>query len=168
MPDIFPVQVLTDGLLLSAVVGVIIMISLFVNPRIWRHDYPEAIRVKIPPLNALEKRQRAVFAVLFMGGTVGLTLFFGLQLREQQGGALSFLTIFVHLYLVFNIFNLFDAVVLDYLFLGLLRPKFALVPEIAGMEHVLMDTRLHITNYLKGIIFGAVFSLPLALLVMVL
>lgn len=168
MPDIFPVQVLTDGLLLSAVVGVIIMISLFVNPRIWRHDYPEAIRVKIPPLNALEKRQRAVFAVLFMGGTVGLTLFFGLQLREQQGGALSFLTIFVHLYLVFNIFNLFDAVVLDYLFLGLLRPKFALVPEIAGMEHVLMDTRLHITNYFKGIIFGTVFSLPLAVLVMAL
>ncbi len=162
MLKLVPVQIVTDGLLLSAVLGTVILISLYVNPRIWIQDYPEAIRVRIPPLNAHEKRQRIFFGVLFMGGMIGMTLYFGLQVRAQQGGAVSFGAVFAHLFLVFNIFNLFDALILDYLFLGLLRPAFALVPEVAGMEHVLVDARLHLVNYLKGIFFAALFCLPLA------
>ncbi|MBL8160535.1 MAG: hypothetical protein JNJ61_01010, partial [Anaerolineae bacterium] len=72
---------------------------------------------------------------------------------------------YVNAFLVLNAFNLFDALVIDYLVLTLMQPRALHVPGIEGMEYALRDPRMHITNYVKGIVFCAVFALPIAAVV---
>ncbi|MBZ0292823.1 MAG: hypothetical protein K8L99_09710 [Anaerolineae bacterium] len=155
-------EAVRDGLLLSLALSVVIVVSLYVNPRVWIQDFPEAVRRIAPPLSPVEKRQRAFFGVLFIGTIVGGIIVIALNLRAQLGGSVSFLTLYVYLWLVANIFNLFDAIVLDYLWLGLAQPKFAMPPEMRGMESTLLDKRMNIINYLKGIVFCTILPLPFA------
>lgn len=155
-------QILAHGLILSGLLGVLILGSLYYNPRLWLSDYPKAMQAKVPPLTRSEKQKRWVVFVLFIGAAMG-TLYFSIaQLRAQNGGAIPFLAAYLNTFLVFNIFNLFDAVVLDWLILTVMKPKFAVLPGAEGMEYLYHDWRLHVGNYLKGIVFCAVFSLPVA------
>jgi hypothetical protein len=161
-------QILFDGLLISLLLTIIIFGSLYINPRLWLQDFPRQIREKAPPLTPAEKRLRTVIMVLFLAAVVVPLYISALRVEATNGGNAAFLTVFVHVFLVFNIFNLFDALVIDYLILAQMRPKFALIPEAEGLEHLFMDWRMHVGNYLKGIVFCAVFSLPIALLVVLL
>lgn len=158
-------QIVVDGLLVSALLSAIIFASLLINPRIWLQDYPAPIREKAAPLNAAEKRMRAAIMLVFLATLVGPLYLSAAGLATRSEGDVSFAAAFVHVFLVFSMFNLVDAVVIDYLVLGLLRPRFALIPEVAGHEHLLLDPRIHVGNFLKGFIFCAVFALPIALLV---
>ena len=49
-------DILIYGLLMSIVTGVLILGSLYINPRIWLQDYPAEIRAKVPPNTPDEKR----------------------------------------------------------------------------------------------------------------
>lgn len=158
-------RVIIDGLLLCGVMGVIILGSLYANPRLWLQDYPRAIRAKVPPNTREEKRIQWIVGLLFLGSMIGILYYSTAQLKAANGGTISFLTAWVHSFLLFNIGNLFDAVVIDYLILIVMKPKFMVLPgtEIADYGEF-NDWRLHMVNYLKGIAIGAVFSLPIAFL----
>jgi hypothetical protein len=156
-------RLLVDGLIFCLIQGVLIMGSLYYNPRIWLHDYPEEIRRLAPPLTAAEKRHRWFFGVPIFLAMLLVPLLSTLQLRADLGGSIPFLTAYAHAFLMANIFNLFDALVIDLLILALLQPRFALIPEIIGRADHLRDWNQHFHNYLKGIVFCAVFSLPIAL-----
>ena len=54
------------------------------------------------------------------------------------------------------------------LILTLMKPKFAVIPGAEGMEYLYRDWGMHLKNYLKGIVILAVFSLPLAVVSLVL
>lgn len=163
MDTLFLERILTDGLLLVIVIGAIILGSLYANPRLWLQDYPKAIRAKVPPNTPQEKRIQKILTVLFLGSAVGILYYSGTQLKTANGGTLSFLTAWLHTFILFNIFNLFDALVIDYLFLTLMKPSFMILPGTTLAEYTIFnDWRLHVGNYLKGVILGAVFSLPIA------
>jgi hypothetical protein len=85
-------------------------------------------------------------------------------LRSAYDGAVPFLTAYLHFFGVLSIFNLFDAVVLDLLVLTFMKPKFAVIPGAEGMEYLYHNWGMHLTNFLKGVIFCTVFSLPFALI----
>jgi len=155
-------RVIADGLILSAALGVIILGSLYLNPRLWLNDYPKQMQAKVPPLTAREKWARGILAALFLAVIVGWLYFSTAQLKAANGGTVSFLAAWLNAFLVFNIFNLFDAVVLDLLILTLMKPRFATLPGTEGMEYLYHNWRMHLTNYLKGIVFCAVLSLPAA------
>lgn len=157
-------RVLIDGSLLCAVMGILIFGSLYLNPRLWLQDYPKEMQAKTPPLTPREQWARAVFAVTIMLLVVGIPFLSVRQLRADTGGSITFLLAFVNTYLVFQMFNLFDAVVIDFLVLTLMKPKFAVLPGAEGMEYLYHDWRMHVRNYLKGVIIGLVFCAPIAFL----
>lgn len=157
-------RVLTDGVLLSLALGVIIIASLMYNPRIWLQDYPENVRKRVPPLNDAEKRAQRIlmipFLLLFLVGPYLSTT----ALRAEQGGVLPFTVAYLNAFLVLNIFNLFDAVVIDLLILTLMKPRFMILPGTTLADYGEMyDWGTHLRNYLKGIVFSAVLALPVAL-----
>jgi hypothetical protein len=158
-------RIITDGLFISVVLTIVILGSLYIHPRLWLQDYPKEIREKVPPLSHTEKRWRGVVAVLFLATMVGGLYYSAAQLKAANGGTISFLSAYLHTVIVFNIFNLFDAVVIDYLILTLMKPKFIILPGAKGMEYLFNNPRMHIANYLKGIVFCAVFSLPIAFII---
>jgi hypothetical protein len=152
-------RVLIDGSLLSLVLGVIVLGSLMYNARLWLQDYPKPIREKVPPLSAAEKRERAVLAVLVMG-----ILFGGVILEARQAGTISFGAAYLRILIMLVMFNVFDAVVLDLFIITLLKPRFVIIPGMEGMEYLLYDYRKQATDFLKGMIFSAVASLPFAVI----
>jgi hypothetical protein len=44
-------RVLIDGAILSAALSVVVLGSLYYNPRLWLHDYPKEIQAKVPRKN---------------------------------------------------------------------------------------------------------------------
>jgi hypothetical protein len=158
-------SILVDGLILSLSLSVVILGSLYVNPRLWLHDYPAAMQERVPPLTRAEKRARLALTTLFLGVGFAALAYSSGRLLAANGGTVSFLTAFVHFFLMMNIFNLFDAVVLDFLLLALLKPKFAVLPGTEDLVYLFEDWGMHLRNYLKGIIVCAVLSIPVALVV---
>jgi hypothetical protein len=154
---------LINGTVLSLALGVIVLGSLMYNARLWLQDYPKPIRDKVPPLSATERRERAIVALVVMGVLFGGVVLTTLQLRTYQAGAISFGTAYLQTYLMLAMFNLFDAVVLDLFIITLLKPRFVILPGAEGMEYLFHDYRKHLTDFLKGMVFCTVASLPLAM-----
>lgn len=157
-------HILINGILLSLVLGVIVVGSLMYNARLWLQDYPKPIRDKVPPLSATEKRERAILSLVLIGVLFGGLLLTTLQLKIYQAGALSFGAAYLYLFLMLVIFNVFDAVVLDLFLITLLKPKFVILPGAEGMEYLINDYRKHLADFLKGMVFCTVVSLPFAVI----
>ena len=148
-------HILTDGLILCLLFGVFIITTLYLNPRTWLRSYPAEIKAIAPPLTPEEKRTRKWLLVPFM------LMIAGIPYLSARGLPLPLA--YAHVFLILNMANLFDALVIDWLFLAQFQPKFALIPEAQGKEYLLLDRRTHIVNYFKGIVIMGVFSLPVAL-----
>jgi uncharacterized membrane protein len=157
-------QILISGTLLSLLLGIIVLGSLKYNARLWLQDYPKAIRDKVPPLSVVEKRERAVLAVVVIGILFGGVILETLHLRTYPAGVISFGTAYLHIFLILAMFNLFDALVLDLFIITLLKPRFVILPGAEGMEYLFHDYRKHVTDFLKGIAFCTVASLPIAVI----
>jgi hypothetical protein len=155
-------QAFIDGSILSVVVGVIIMASLVYNARMWLHDYPKEIQARVAPLTAAEKRDRNVLVVLFMTALIGIILYAVLQLRST--GRVPFATAYAHVFIMLFMFNLMDALVIDFLILTLMRPKFVILEGMEGLEHILFNYKKQVVDFFKGIVFCMVFSVPFAII----
>ena len=155
-------SVLVNGTVLSIVLGVIVLGSLMYNARLWLQDYPKPIQEKVPPLSATEKRQRAILAVIVMGILFGGLILEAVTLRNAQAGTITFGTAYLYIFLMLFIFNVFDAVVLDFFIITLLKPKFVILPVAEGMEYLFNDYRKQVIDFLKGMVFCVVASLPIA------
>ncbi len=160
-------RILVDGTVLSLLLGVLVLGSLYYNPRLWLQDYPAEVRAKVPPMTPQEKRRQRVMMIPILLLMIGLPLYSAHMLRMENGGTITFLSAYLNTFLVINIFNLFDAVVLDLLLLTFLMPHFAVIPGTEGMEYLNRNWGMHLKNYLKGMVFCTVFSIPIALAAMV-
>jgi hypothetical protein len=152
-------EALLHGALLCAYMSVIIFGSLRQNPRIWQQDYPPEVRARLEPQDARTRRQKAAWSV---GMLVGLVLVFGrlvVRVEELSGGEAPFVLMAGAAYVCFQVFNLFDAVVID-LGLAVWRPSWALIPGVD--TRALGDWRWHVRNYLVGVAVGVPFSLLVA------
>src|SRR5438045_7575313 len=98
-------------------------------------------------------------SVLVMGVLFGGILLTTLQLRNATG-PISFGAAYLDIFLMLLIFNLFDAVVLDWLIITVCKPRFVILPGAEGMEYLFHDYRKHLTDFLKGMVFSVVASLP--------
>ena len=152
---------LLNGAIISVLSGIIIMGSLWYNPRLWLQDYPKPIRDKVPPLSPIEKRQRLIVGVVFMGVLLSGALLEVSRLRANQA---EFGTAYLHIFILFFIFNLFDALVLDLFIIAWLKPKFVMPAGAEDMAYLFQDYHKHFTDFLKGMVFCMVFSLPFAVI----
>jgi hypothetical protein len=157
-------HILIWGGLFSVAIGILIMGSLYYNPRLWLQDYPAEIKAKVPPLTREEKRAQYVMIVPFLLLMLGGPLYATLLLREANGGTISFLSAYLNVFFILQFFNLFDAVVLDLVILTFMQPTFAVLPgtDPAELARASRNWGMHLRNYLKGIVIVSVLSLPLA------
>lgn len=157
-------RVLIDGIILCVAFGVVVIGSLRFNPRLWLQDFPKPIREKVPPLTRTEKRQQRIVGVAFLVVMVGIPAISNALLRAENGGQISFLSAYLHTWLLLNLANLFDAVVLDWLYLAKTKPAYVIFPGTEELTYLYDDVRMHVINYLKGVVFCTLFSLPLAVI----
>ena len=145
---------LRDGGIASTLFGIIVMASMRYNAEIWHDDYPKDIQERAGPMSETAKRQRLFIVPPFFAVLIGLPIYSTLRLKQQRGGRLSLAAAFLNTYGVFEIANLFDLVVIDYLFLIKGRPRWAILPGTEDLIDSYLDVSLHIKGFFKGSFFG--------------
>jgi hypothetical protein len=155
--------VLVDGVTLSAALTIVILGSLAYNPRLWIGDAPEPVRKLTPALGPAERRDRWVVAGVFLLTIVAATAWSAARLISREGTP-SFATILIHFLGVFFIFNLVDLVVIDWLVLLVIRPRFLFRLSVPGLsyEETVGGYGYHFVAFLKGFGFITVMALVAA------
>ena len=149
------------GGVLSAVLIVLIIVSLMINKEMWLQDYPPDVKSRWGPMSEAAKRQRFVVATCFFGVLIGAAAADVMRLRSVLSTPPAFLAIFVSIAIVFAFFNLVDAVIIDWLILLVLWPGLGVLPGTEGMAGY-KDIGWWTTNLLKGFALAPIAGLLVA------
>jgi hypothetical protein len=144
---------LVSGAIFSAVMTVLVVVSLMINKEIWINDYPKDVQAAYGPISEKGKRQRIVFTVLVMAAFVGIIVVSNVLLVNTLSGT-GFWAIFANTVIMFVFFNLVDVVIIDWLILIVLWPSLGMLPGTENMLASYHDVRMHLTNAVKGFILA--------------
>jgi hypothetical protein len=157
---------LAYGGVLSGISCVLLLGILWINPEVLLKDYPPDIQAKHGPISERSKRQRLLVAVFFGAVVFGVVAASFVQVRADSGGHIPFLTAFVHLSVMFSLFNLVDLLILDWPLVAM-RPSFIVLPGTDGLAGY-KDYGFHFRGFLIGAVLVLVTSVLLAGVVAVL
>ena len=153
---------LVFGGILSVALAIIIGVTLRINPEMWLQDYPAEVKaVYGPPRRPETKRQQRVAAII-MFGSIFVALV-GAVLRLNALGDAGFWVITAAFLTMMMTFNLIDLVLIDWLWMETIKPKFVMLP---GTE-ALLEKRyygFHFVGFLKGTA-GILIASPLLALI---
>jgi len=156
--DLLVQHSLISGAIFSVVLTVPIIVSLKINPEMWWQDYPADVKEFWGPMSERAKKQRAVVATLYFALIIGGLTLSTMRLAQIVPRESWFVAVLASTAIIIAFFNLFDAVIIDWLILLVLWPSLGILPGTEGMAGY-RDARMHVTNFFKGWIFVAVGSL---------
>jgi hypothetical protein len=150
------------GLVLSAVLTILTVISGAIALDMFVDDYPPDIKQKYGSMSPRAARLRPFVAALLFLTILGIPIIglFGLQMKFL---AVPFLWAVVFASIAILVFNVFDLLILDWLFFCTIQPRFMVLPGTEGMAGY-RDYRFHFLGFLKGLRFNAVVGLLIAVL----
>ena len=148
-------EALVHGGALCVFMGVTIAASLWHNPKIWVHSAPPAVREQVGPIDEQTKRQKNAWGVVMLVGLVAILSHLIARVNAAANDGYSFEWVFLAVFVCFEVFNLFDALVID-VSLVVFEPKWAMIPGIDTTA--LRDPKWHFQAFLKGLIMGAPFA----------
>src|SRR5512134_3369441 len=102
------------GVILSAVLFTLILGLVRIKPEIMHKDYPPDIQAKYGPMSERSKRQRKLVAIFIIVVMVGIVTLSFQSVDSNLEGDISFIPAFIHLVVMFSVFNLLDLLVLDW------------------------------------------------------
>jgi hypothetical protein len=150
------------GLVLSVVLTILTVISGAIALDMFVDDYPPDIKQRYGPMSPRAARLRPfIAALLFI--TVLLVPIIGLFVLQAKVPSVPFLPAFVFSGIVVLVFNVFDLIILDWLFFCTIQPRSMVLPGTEGMAGY-RDYRFHFIGFLKGLGFSAVTGLLIAVL----
>jgi len=160
MGNIIP-KILIDGMIYALLASLYVLISLWIAPRIWLHNFPQDIQDLVPPKTEHEKK---VF--LWVGIPYLMLLFAGpflsaLTFRCQTKLPVSFIAIFAHAFGVGIIFNIVDWLVLDWLLLCTITPNFLIIPGTQGAKGY-KNYAYHFSGFLIGTLITTIAAIIIA------
>jgi hypothetical protein len=151
-------KMILDGLILSAIASVLLVVTLRLNPRIWLQDYPHDIQARVPPKTARERQLSVVVGIPFLILLVAGTLISTLALKRQHQGEISLFSLVLHAFGILFIFNGVDWLVLDWLMFCTITPGFVVIPGSEGAEGY-KNYWFHFRGFLIGTALSAVAGL---------
>lgn len=149
------------GALFSALMTALILGTLAWRPMIWIGDAPADVQAAVGPMSAADRRARRLAGVVMLvivGGVFAAAL---ARLAALSGGALTFADAAVSTFLIYMTFNVVDLLLIDWLLLLAIRPRFMFFPgteNLAGNQ----DYAYHFRAFLKGTLLGVALSLLIA------
>jgi hypothetical protein len=157
---------LSYGLVLSLVLTILVVISGTIALDMFVDNYPPDIKQKYGPMSPRAARLLPYIAtLLFTTMLVVPTL--GLFALQAEIDPVPFLPALVFSGIVLLVFNIFDLIILDWLFFCTIQPRSMVLPGTEGMA-AYRDYRFHFIGFLKGLGFTVVGSLLIAILWMIL
>lgn len=143
---------LRDGAILAVAASAWVMGSLRYNPRLFLRHCPKEIREAAEPLTVAERRTSKLVGLPFLLMLVGVPIWSVMSfVNEHPSG--NFLDAAFHGFGVSMVFNLVDLILLDLMWLGVMRPAWAMIP---GTESIVF--RFNVSDHLRGFAVGAVLA----------
>jgi hypothetical protein len=151
-------RIVRDGALLSVVASTYLLVLLRFNPRIFLGHYPKEIREIVPPKSEKERRT-SIFLGLLIAAPFGSALLW----RTATLGSHSFWDLFAYAFGVLFLFNLVDLLILDWLIVCWVKPRWVILP---GTEHIAIPNPYlhHFKEFLLGTVGLVTVGLAIAAL----
>lgn len=150
------------GLVLSVLFTLVLLGAVLVNPEIMQNDYPPDVKKAYgAERNPRTRGQRRVFSILFLAVLFGVLCYSMLDLGISTSAKLTFLPLFVLVFVEIFTFNLWDLLIIDWLIFNTLQPKFIFLPGTEGMAGY-KNYYFHFRGFLTGIVFSLVSALVLS------
>ena len=130
--------------MLSLVGSTYLLLLLRFNPRIFLKHFPKEIREIVPPKSPREQRMSVLLGLL-----IGAPLISVLVWRTATLASHSFWDRFGYAFGVLFIFNLVDLVILDWLIVCWIEPRWVILP---GTEHVVIPKQY--LHHFQGFLIG--------------
>ena len=159
-------KTLIDGGVLTAAFLTLVMVIAYFKPRLFanKEDLPADILAAVPPKTEAEKRQAKllqfpIFLILIGGMLVSTYSFY------TQSGA-GFFPLFTHALAIILIISVSDLVLVDWLLLNTITPKWVVFPGTEGFAGY-KDYGFHLRAHLRVLpaqVLGAALTAGLVLL----
>lgn len=156
-------RILIDGAILTAIVAPILVLALYINPRMALSDYPEDVKAAVPPRTKKELRQGILIGLPLLLAVIAAPLYSTWLVKQENEGMITYWMAFVTIFGVYLIPFFFDLIVLDILMFSTWTPKFLVIPGTEGMPGY-KDYSLHLKAHARGSVILIVFSALLALI----
>lgn len=156
-------KIILDGVILSVIASLFILVTLRINSRIWLHDYPQDIQARVHPKTERERRLSSILGVLFLILLFAVPFVSTLALKSQNSGEISWFLLAVNAFGVVFVFNLVDWLVLDWLMFCAITPSFVVIPGSEDAK-AYKDYWFHFRGFLKGTVISAVAGLVIGII----
>jgi hypothetical protein len=143
--------------------SILILGSLYFNPEIWLDDAPLDIRQRVGPISERAKRQRRLLGIPTFVFVIGLLIHSIVRLSQANAGILTFEAVFLSTFLIVQVFNVVDLLIIDWLIVATIRPTFIMVPGTEDLKGY-SDYGFHFQAFLKGLVGSLIASLVIAAL----
>jgi hypothetical protein len=153
-----------DGLILSAIATIFILITMRLKPRVWLQDYPDDVQALVPPKTEEEKRLSLVLGIPFLILLFAVPFISTLALKSRHQEDVSFFLLATNAFGVAFVFNVIDWLVLDWLMFCTITPQFVVIPGTEGAAGY-KDYWFHFRGFLIGTVFSAVAGLVIGAIV---
>ncbi|PEP28810.1 nitroreductase [Bacillus wiedmannii] len=152
-------QMIYVGVIMSIVLSVMILGSLYYNPRLSLTEYPKDIQKLVFPKSIHEKKQMIYFNIAYNAILFGTPFVSTYILHKHE--KLLYIDAYLHAFGIVMIFNLVDLFILDWLIFCWITPRFVVIPTTEGMKGY-KDYKFHLRGAIVGTKFLAIVSLFLA------
>ena len=151
----------THGLLYSILVtGYLLMLMVTTSPRVWGYtDYPQAIKNKIQPQTKKEKKLAAIISLPWLIFTLGFPVYSTLILKAKMSDDIPVWIAFLNLFVLFLFATIGDLVILDWLIISKITPRFVIIP---GTEK---EDYKDFSHHFKGHARASIIMIPVFLVI---
>jgi hypothetical protein len=155
-------HLITHGLFFAVIFnGYLLLVMVLTSPRVWGYtDYPDVVKHKVPPQTQREKMLAAVIGLPWFIFVLGFPIFSTYVLKSKLGGEIPFLIAFLNLFVLFLLATAGDLVILDWLIVSKITPKFVIIPGSESADY--KDFSHHYKAQLKASVGLILVSLIIA------
>lgn len=148
----------------GGITAYLFLLMINTSPRIWGYqDYPDRVKEKVPPQTRRERTIAGISGVPFFLFSFGFPVYSILTLKAQTGGSISFMDAFVHLLILMAFTTFGDLVLLDWLIISKITPRFVVIPGSEAEDY--KDFSHHYRGHLRAAIIMVILSAVIAVIV---
>jgi hypothetical protein len=153
--------ILLDGGILAAVLLTVFFVIGMKNPRLFlsKKNVPADIFAAVPPRTEEEKRKGLRVGLLLLLPMLGYPAWSAYSFAQQSGA--GFGLVLAHTYLVLFIPFLADLLILDWLILNTITPRWAVYPGTEGFAGY-KDYGFHLRAHIRGLFVLLALAAPIA------
>lgn len=143
---------LTHGLLFAVIVtGYLFVMMISTSPRVWGYnDYPQSIKDKVSPQTKSERRLAILVSLPWFIFAFGFPIYSTLILKVKLSNDISVWMAFLNLLVLFLFATIGDLVILDWLIVSKITPKFVVIPGSEKQDY--KDFSHHFKGHMKSLI----------------